>query len=378
MKILPFPEGEDPVSFARKHYSTEYREFIDNDQIDFIHFKSNLLMKESANDPIKRAECVNSIVQSIAMIPDAIIRSVYTKESSRILDMNERLLISAVSKTIKANEEGKLKRSNYETRRQSVPQGGAPVAPPPYQEKTITAPPVSAAPPIEIESEVSGSTVMSVEVPPPPFSTSDSSIGLDESGNFYSAPQATAAPVIESTGKKPYFESERLLAQILVRYGERVMLVEEREDGSKCEVTVADYVIDDLEQDELTFHDPMHAKIFSELKSNKNAEGFVAERFFLHHQDVALSSAAGELALDRYQLSKSAMEASERDEDRLLNLVPRLVYDFKFAILNEELREVMRKLQNPEIVKDEESCNAVMAKYKQIKDILQLERKSVV
>ena len=66
------------------------------------------------------------------------------------------------------------------------------------------------------------------------------------------------------------------------------------------------------------------------------------------------------------------MEASERDEDRLLNLVPRLVYDFKFAILNEELREVMRKLQNPEIVKDEESCNAVMAKYKQIKDILQL------
>ncbi len=72
-----------PTAFARKHNATDYQAYINEHEVDFIRFKTNLLMEEAGKDPIKRASLISSIVKSISVIPDSIVRSVYTRECSR-------------------------------------------------------------------------------------------------------------------------------------------------------------------------------------------------------------------------------------------------------------------------------------------------------
>ncbi|MDQ3192843.1 MAG: DNA primase [Bacteroidota bacterium] len=98
VKVVLFPDGEDPDSYAKKNSPEKLKEFIENSGQDFINFKSNLLLKDAQNDPIKRAELIKEIIQTIALIPDAIIRSVYVKESSSILGVAEQTLINELNK----------------------------------------------------------------------------------------------------------------------------------------------------------------------------------------------------------------------------------------------------------------------------------------
>lgn len=106
IKVCLLPDGDDPDSFARKHNATDFQAYINDHEVDFIRFKTNLLMEEAGKDPIKRAELITSIVKSISVIPDAIIRSVYIKECSQLLKMEERILVEATAKLIdKAREE---------------------------------------------------------------------------------------------------------------------------------------------------------------------------------------------------------------------------------------------------------------------------------
>lgn len=100
VKAVVFPEGEDPDSYSRKVGSSEFREYLKNNAVDFIVFKVNLFSKEAAADPIKKAETIRDIVTSIAKIPDPIKRSVYIGECSRILEMDEAVLISEQNKIL--------------------------------------------------------------------------------------------------------------------------------------------------------------------------------------------------------------------------------------------------------------------------------------
>jgi DNA primase len=92
VKVVLLPDGEDPDSFARTHSSSEFIDYIAKNETDFIRFKTNLLLDESGNDPIKRAALIGDIVHSISLIPDGIIRSVYVKECSRLMDIDENAL----------------------------------------------------------------------------------------------------------------------------------------------------------------------------------------------------------------------------------------------------------------------------------------------
>jgi DNA primase len=98
VKVLLFPDGEDPDSFAQKHSSTEVLEFIKKNETDFVLFKTRLLLSEAKTDPVKRATLITDIVRSIAIIPDTIIRSVYIKECATILETDERILYSEINK----------------------------------------------------------------------------------------------------------------------------------------------------------------------------------------------------------------------------------------------------------------------------------------
>jgi len=98
VKVALFPDGDDPDSFSRKHSASEMDEFLRAAEEDFIAFKTKLLTGEAKNDPIKRAELITDVVRSIAMIPDTITRTVYVKETARIMDMEEAILTAETAK----------------------------------------------------------------------------------------------------------------------------------------------------------------------------------------------------------------------------------------------------------------------------------------
>lgn len=103
VRVVLFPDGEDPDSYAKKHNNTELTAYIKEHAQDFIRFKTDVLIKEVGNDPIKRAELIKEIVASIAVIPDQIKRSVYTKECSNLLEIPENALINETNKILRKN-----------------------------------------------------------------------------------------------------------------------------------------------------------------------------------------------------------------------------------------------------------------------------------
>ena len=122
VRIVLFPEGDDPDSFVRRHRSIEVEEYIAKNSKDFISFKTNLLLEETANDPIKKAGLAKEIVQTIALIPDSIYRSVYVKECSRLLELPEQTLLNELNKILRNRFRKQVSPDFPEQAIESVPQ----------------------------------------------------------------------------------------------------------------------------------------------------------------------------------------------------------------------------------------------------------------
>ena len=322
IKVCLFPDGDDPDSFARKHNATEFQNFIQEHETDFIRFKAQLLMEDAGKDPMKRAELINDIVRSIAVIPEAIVRDVYIKECGQLLRIEDKLLVSEVAKRreLQAEKGNKPIASNNAP----TPQPGE--MPPPF-------------PPEEMEADTYQSFI----------------------------PQ-------EGKEGQEFYKYERLIIQMIVRYGEKVMCNLTDEEGNEVPVTVVEYVINDLKEDELAFHNPLHRRILSEASEHIHDQEFASERFFVAHPDPKISTIATELASDRYQLSKyhSKTQKLVTDEERLYEMVPMLMINFKNAIVAEELKHIMYALQDPSIANDNAQCDAVMQRYKEMKELQNL------
>lgn len=322
IKVCLLPDGDDPDSFARKHNATEFQNFIQEHETDFIRFKAQLLMEDAGKDPMKRAELINDIVRSIAVIPEAIVRDVYIKECGQLLRIEDKLLVSEVAKRreLQAEKGNKPIASNNAP----TPQPGE--MPPPF-------------PPKEMEADTYQSFI----------------------------PQ-------EGKEGQEFYKYERLIIQMIVRYGEKVMCNLTDEEGNEVPVTVVEYVINDLKEDELAFHNPLHRRILSEASEHIHDQEFASERFFVAHPDPKISTIATELASDRYQLSKyhSKTQKLVTDEERLYEMVPMLMINFKNAIVAEELKHIMYALQDPSIANDNTQCDAVMQRYKEMKEIQNL------
>ena len=322
IKVCLLPDGDDPDSFARKHNATEFQKFIQEHETDFIRFKAQLLMEDAGKDPMKRAELINDIVRSIAVIPEAIVRDVYIKECGQLLRIEDKLLVSEVAKRreLQAEKGNKPAVTNHAP----VPEAG------------------------EI---------------PPPFPPEEAEIDTYQS-------------FIPQEGKEgqEFYKYERLIIQMIIRYGERVMCNMTDEEGNEVPVTVVEYVINDLKEDELAFHNPLHRRILSEAAEHIREQELASERFFVAHPDPAISTIATELASDRYQLSKyhSKTQKLVTDEERLYEMVPMLMINFKNAIVAEELKHIMYALQDPAIANDNAQCDAVMQRYKEMKEIQNL------
>jgi DNA primase len=122
VKVVLFPDGEDPDSYARSHRSTEVQDYIKNEAQDFISFKTNLLSEEVKNDPIKKAGLIKEIVQSISVIPDPITRQVYVKECSSLMDMPEQTLLNELNKDLRKKFKDVYKQNTYQEKVIAPPQ----------------------------------------------------------------------------------------------------------------------------------------------------------------------------------------------------------------------------------------------------------------
>ncbi len=130
VKVVLLPEGEDPDSFAHSHSSSEFLEFIRSGEKDFISFKTEILLANARHDPIKRAQMITDIVRSVAVIPDGIMRSVFLKDSSLLLGVEEQVLYNEVNKIRQRKQEQKWRRDqSYRRDQQEPPQTTIPRQP---------------------------------------------------------------------------------------------------------------------------------------------------------------------------------------------------------------------------------------------------------
>ena len=310
IKVALLPDGEDPDSYAQSHSTEEVETFLRENQVDFITFKTNLLLDEAGSDPIKRAALIGDIVKSIAAIPNDILRSEYTKQCSEMLQSKEQVLVSEIAKIRRQSAEEQYKQQTREAK----------------------------STPTEEEEQSSAS----------PF--------FEEDNTIYNKERAIIQFILRH-GEKQLLVPENA-----------------ESDTPAFTETVISNIHYSIVGDGIQFSHPLYKKIFEEAATHGEEQGFVAEKYFLAHPDAEISRLTAELCNDRYMLSKAFAENTneERNETAVLfEQATRLVISYKQSLVDEMLKETMRQLKNPETMQNAELANDVMQKYKFLKETQQ-------
>ncbi len=289
VKVALLPDGEDPDSYARSHSASEVLDFIAKNETDFITFKTRLLVDDAKSDPIKRANLISDIVRSIAVIPDSIIRSVYIKDCSRLLDIQESVLYTEVASQRRKKMEQVLGR-------------------------------------IPVESEIK-------TTPPVPNFVSDISCE----------------------------EQEKEIVYFMLRHGNVEFWRPEPTDGDQetLSVSIGQYIINEILNDDLEFKNLVYQKIFNEYFSRLEINPIVENRYFVNHPDSQISQVAVDFLSTPHKLSKiweKHQAFSEEDVDFLHRVVPKAIIVYKSKImklaikkLHEELTKLNQKTQVDEV-----------------------------
>ena len=297
IKVLLLPDGEDPDSFAKSMGASELQDYIEKNCTDFIHFKTKLLMEGAENDPMKKVKLVEEIVKSISVIPSEISRAVYLRSCSDLLEVAEDMLIRECNKYININKEERRKEKEREYNRQQMQSAG------------------------------------SANVPPVDFGMPDDV-----------APMApSAVPVVPAPVKVAENVEERVLLTYLLRYGEmNLFKSDDMYYQDYPDLKVSDYIIQQLEDDELSFTNPVFKLIYDEYKVQKEQGKSNLERHFINHEKTEISKLVVDLTADRYERSRifDADGGAENDEEKLAYLVPRIVTEFKLTWVMIELKRL--------------------------------------
>lgn len=243
VKVMLLPDGDDPDSFARKHTADEFRQYIKEHQTDFIEFKTKVLLKD-ATDPRVRSEAISSIIESISVIGDPIVRATYIQDCAVRLGYSEQTL------TAKMNENIRGMRANQ--RRQTTYQPAAPTSE--AQENQVETQPKEE----EKKQEINVSTLSS------------------------------------------------LIIKMVIKHGGIVIFDNvETEDGDTISFTLAEWIDYNLKQDGLQFAESIYNQILKEAVEHSKDENFNSEKYFTLHPDYDISSISIKLCADNVILSKS-------------------------------------------------------------------------
>ena len=372
VKVVLLPDGEDPDSFARKHNASQFSEFIKQSETDFIRFKTRLLLDDAGTDPIKRSALITDIIRTVAIIPDNIARSIYIRECSAMMEIDEQVLLNEVNKIRLSKEERQNMQgqvtppvSNTMSMIPEYPDlpGYQPVAgdsflPPddtvPLPDDYMPPPP----PPEEYPMEETGP----MDVPPPDYPPAQ-------------PPQMVQPVQPVQTGqpkRSPYEVYELTLLKYIVRYGEQILFdYVDEETNEHIVMRVAEYIRYDLERDDLTFYTPIIKSMLDEAADKCKTEGFIASRYFLAHPDPNVSRLAANLISEKYQLSKyhSKYRELEQEQDKLDQLVTREIYAMKDAYILRQIKETQLGIKEAHAQGNEEKVFELMKQLTRLNEI---------
>ncbi len=316
VKLLLLPDGEDPDSFGRNRNATEYQQYLTEHQVDFIHYKTNRLLESAQNDPSKLGQLIHNVTGSIAVIPDEIVRVLYIRQAAKILNMDERLIADSVKKKY---QEILVEKKREEERRLRTSQQAA----------TIVS-----------EDQPANTDVLSYQPAVVP---------------------AMAVPV----QSERILQREQLLIQMILRHAERMVCMMEGENGEEIPLNVADYIVYSMKDDGLVFSTPLYEAIAQEAFSRAKEEGFLAKRYFENHPNQAISELAFRLCEEQEPLSKYHGDAVPEQEVHLDELLPKLVAGLKLEIIQQELKELMKKMRDKATLQDKELSRSLMLEFSQ-------------
>ena len=356
VKVVLLPDGEDPDSFARSHTATEFAEFIRQHETDFIRFKTKLLLADAGNDPVKRAALIGDIIRTISIVPDDITRTIYIRECSAMMEIDEQVVLNQVNK---------LRLSKNEQAQPSpvTNRAATEILPPDYS-ITGASEPIQEKPVAELEAV---SEQLPPDFPPPPEEDYPSSSEMPE--------MPPSAPVEEtqvvSRQRSPYEAFEIALLRYVVRYGERILYdYVDEETKEHVVIRVAEFIRDDLERDDLSFYTPIFKQMLDEAANRCGEESFIVHRYFLAHPDPLVSRIAANLMSEKYQLSKYHFKFREveQEEDKLDQLVVRDLFAFKEAYILRRIKEKQEQLKQLSSA-DSEQILAIMKEIAQLNEI---------
>lgn len=387
VKILLLPDGDDPDSFARKHTAEDFKAYIDAHQTDFIIFKTNLLMEEAGRDPIKRAQLISDIVKSISVIPEEITRAVYIRETSQMLNVEERILLNETEKIRKqelerlARERERMKETgDAASRPTSVPSDAASSSAPQQIPENAVPSSVAGNAPAEIPplpTEIPADLYPNVAYPPqngvPEALPPADSVPLPdaEPKPVYPEAQKTQADSSKYFRNNRFIELEGLIMTLVVRYGECEISGEDAE-GNAVSVKVVDYVCQELEGDGLQLQHPLYRQMLDEARNHSSEVDFKPSRMFLSSPSLEVSRTAADMLSERYQLSSLyAKQEVPTEREQLDALIVHLMFDYKLAVVNAELKSTQEALRDPAVLADMDKCAAILKKNMMIKNIQQ-------
>lgn len=368
VKVLSLPNGDDPDSFAQSHTAEELENYLRENETDFIRFKTKILLADAAGDPIARSRVISDILKTISVIPDAVTRTVYVAECSRAFAIDEQVLMLQLSKIIAENVENAQRQSRQSEARKSI--------------ESI------------------------VEQKPDETTATPEGNGTTPEVNPRQSGATTADPLKILQGRAKFLEPfERELLRFVLKYGMTDLCDAEDENGNPITLKLIDYVNYELEKEGITFTVPLYTSTFEEAKSltatwdadkeanlrklnekraadssagqeeiahaglsvseikakeialnlrldeefntaiSDFAEHYIDQRLCSHYDDE-IRKLATELVSDRYRLSKihSKYSKVETERDKLIELVPRAVYELMYGILEFDIKETERQL----------------------------------
>jgi DNA primase len=321
VKVVSFPEGEDPDSFAKSHSDAELKEYLENSAQDFINFKVSLLMKEAKSDPVKKAGLIRDIVTSISKIPDGIQREVYVQECSRIMEISERVLFSELAQLL--NKEANPKR---------------------------------------------GQSNIDPNQPPPEYfmDQEQSSMALVKGGQVS----------FQKVDQLDVFEKE--IIRILLLHGNEEIEFEqdieiENENGKvsvekeKYTNQVSQELYLNLQEDEIEFANNLFREVYFELIHQLNQEERIKVEYLVSHENNLISSEVTNILMDEEKYELSNWERKDIYVTETIKVLPKAVFDVVYRLRTvlierkiNELKESMSKDQdNSKILEDVMNYNAL-------------------
>lgn len=317
VKVVLLPEGEDPDSFARKHNATEVLEYIQQHQTDFIRLKTQLLSADAGNDPVKRADMITQIVQSIAIIPDIIKRQIYTKDCSVSLGIQEEVLTRKVVELRK-------KYVDEQRKKKSTPEKNTEV------EETSVAEPTVAVEPQQ--------------------------------------------PTAKITIKEQNIQN---LMQLIVRYGEVVIYQSENQIVRAGEYIISELHRDNVDVDNALYQLIMEEYMAHYKEPNWVAANYFQYHPNGDISQLAVNMLADKYQLSRMYAKQMVSENVVKevdmpsDVDMLPDMVQRLLLELKYTIVNERIDTMQTMLKEAQMRDDWELIRTILEQQPMLIDIRQ-------